>query len=79
MALGIEQIFGSCDPEPLGERQDRIAVDIPCPRPHGQPAQGDAQAVARRLVHLTVDQGHLIENVRLLHLVVEVVALAGVL
>jgi hypothetical protein len=53
---------------------------------HRQAGQGHAQAVARRLVHLAVDHRHLgvlgvleVDNLRLLHLVVEVVALAGAL
>src|SRR5690606_15084689 len=35
--------------------------------------------VARRLVHLAVNQGYLVENVGVLHLVVEVVTLTGTL
>src|SRR5690606_12102711 len=41
---------------------------------HGQAGQRDAQAVARRLVHLAVHHRHLVEDVGVLHLVVEVVA-----
>src|SRR5690606_13156559 len=46
---------------------------------HCQAGQGDAQTVAWRLVHLTVDQGYLVENAGILHLVVEVVTLTGTL
>jgi hypothetical protein len=46
---------------------------------HGQAGQRHAQAVARRLVHLAVHHRHLVEHVRVFHLVVEVVALAGTL
>jgi F-type H+-transporting ATPase subunit beta len=46
---------------------------------HGQPGQRDAQAVARRLVHLAVYQRYLVDNAGFGHLVLEVVALAGAL
>ncbi len=46
---------------------------------HGQGGEGDAGAGSRRLVHLAVDQGGLVDDARLLHLVPEVVALAGAL
>jgi hypothetical protein len=42
-----------------------------------QTGQGHAQPVARRLVHLAVDQRHLVQHVRILHLMIEVVAFAG--
>ena len=45
----------------------------------GQAGQRNPKAVSRRLIHLTVNQRNLVENVRVLHLVVEVVALAGTL
>ncbi len=52
----------------------------------GQAGQRDAQAVARRLVHLAVDHRHLrlaqvlaVDDARFHHLVIEVVALAGAL
>src|SRR5690606_11518968 len=46
---------------------------------HGQASQRHAQTVARRLVHLAVYQGYLVENVGVLHLVVEVVTLTSTL
>ena len=53
---------------------------------HRQAGERDAQAVARRLVHLAVDhrdlgvlQVVLVDDARLDHLVIEVVALAGAL
>src|SRR5690606_18296550 len=46
---------------------------------HGQAGQRNAQTVAWWLVHLTVDQGYLVENVGVLHLVVEVVTLTSTL
>src|SRR3712207_9144003 len=48
-------------------------------RSHRQAGQGDAEAVAGRLVHLPVDQGGLVDDPGLLHLEPEVVALAGAL
>jgi len=48
------------------------------------PVECDAQTVARRLVHLTVHHGHLgvrqivlVDDARLDHLVIEVIAFAG--
>ena len=46
---------------------------------HGQAGQGDAEAGARRLVHLTEDQGGLARHAALGHLLDEVVALTGAL
>ncbi len=53
---------------------------------HGERAQGHAHAGAGRLVHLAVDQGHLrfgevllVDDSRLGHFMVEIVALAGAL
>ena len=53
---------------------------------HGQAGQGNPQAVARGLIHLPVDHRHFglvhvfnVDNTRLLHLVVKVVALPGAL
>ncbi|MCY1503454.1 hypothetical protein D9M68_375790 [compost metagenome] len=46
---------------------------------HGQAGQCNAQTVARRLVHLAVYQGHFVQNVGILHLVVEVVTLTSTL
>ncbi len=44
-----------------------------------RPVRATRGAVARGLVHLAVDQGHLVEYVRLRHLVIEVVTFAGAL
>src|SRR5690606_11045500 len=46
---------------------------------HGQAGQCHAQTVAWRLVHLTVDHRYFVENVGVLHLVVEVVTLTSTL
>ena len=46
---------------------------------HREGRQGDAQTRSRRLVHLAEDEGGLVEDARLLHLVDEVVALTGAL
>ena len=46
---------------------------------HGQAGQAHAQTGARRLVHLAEDQRGLVDDARLAHLEVEVVALAGAL
>ena len=44
---------------------------------HGQGRQGDAEPAARRVAHLAEDQDGIGDDARLLHLVPEVVALAG--
>src|SRR5690606_22042901 len=46
---------------------------------HGQAGQCHAQTVSWRLVHLAVHHGHFVENVGILHLVVEVVPFTGTL
>ena len=46
---------------------------------HGQAGERHAQAIAGRLVHLAVDQRHLVDHAAVLHLVVEVVAFPGAL
>src|SRR5690606_12166017 len=46
---------------------------------HGQTGQGDAQTVTRRLVHLTVHHRYLVQNVGVLHLVIEVVTFTSTL
>ena len=46
---------------------------------HGQAGQAHPHTGSRRLVHLAVDQGGLVDDPRLLHLVVQVVAFAGAL
>src|SRR5690606_11584625 len=46
---------------------------------HGQAGQGDAQTVTRRLVHLTVHHRNLVQNVGVLHLVIEVVTFTSTL
>src|SRR5574343_79658 len=46
---------------------------------HGQTGQRDAQTVTRRLVHLTEHHRDLVENVGVLHFVVEVVPFTGTL
>jgi hypothetical protein len=59
------------------DEEENVAAIVTETLGHRQAGQRDAQAVARRLVHLTEDHRHLVENVGVLHLVVEVVALAG--
>ena len=44
-----------------------------------QAREADAQSIARRLVHLAVDERDLVEHAAFRHLVVEVVALARAL
>ena len=46
---------------------------------HGQATQRDALAGSRRLVHLAEHQRGVLENARLFHFEVEIVALAGAL
>ncbi len=46
---------------------------------HGQAGQRHAQAVARGFVHLTEHHAHLVEDVGVLHFVIEVIAFAGAL
>src|SRR5574343_519384 len=46
---------------------------------HGQAGQRDAQTVTRRLVHLAEHHRNLVENVGVLHFVVEVVTFTGTL
>src|SRR5690606_37814285 len=43
----------------------------------GETRQGDPQTVARGLVHLAVEHGHLVEYAGFFHLVVEVVTFPG--
>ena len=62
----------------VDEEQD-VAAFVTEALGHRQTGQRDAQTVARGLVHLTEHHRHLVENVRVLHLVIEVVALAGTL
>ena len=44
-----------------------------------RPVKRYAQTVARRFVHLAVDQRHLVQHAAFFHLVIEVVAFAGTL
>ncbi len=60
----------------VDEHQD-IAALVAEKLGHGQAGQSHPGPVARGLVHLAVDQGHLVEDVGLRHLMVEVVPLAG--
>ena len=46
---------------------------------HRQSREGDAQTRSRRLVHLAEDEGRLVEDTRLFHLVDQVIALTGTL
>ena len=61
------------------DEEEHIAALLAEVLGHGEPREGHAQAVARVLVHLAVDQGDLVQNPGLGHLLVEVVALAGTL
>ena len=56
-----------------------LVLHVPEVLRHGERGQGDAQADARRLVHLAVDQGGLVDDAGLLHLEPHVGALARAL
>src|SRR5690606_37656243 len=59
------------------DEQQNVAAFVTELLGHGQAGQGDAQTVARRLVHLTVHHRDLVQDVGVLHLVVEVVPFTG--
>ena len=63
----------------VDEEQHVLLLHIAEVLRHRQRRQGDAQTRSRRLVHLAEDEGGLVEDARLLHLVDEVVALTGAL
>ena len=63
----------------VDEEQHVLAALVAEVLGHGQAAQADPQAGARRLVHLAVDQSGLLDHLRLGHLQPQVVALAGAL
>lgn len=62
----------------IDKEQDVTAIIAESLR-HRQAGQRNAQAVARGLIHLAKDHAHLIQHIRFLHLVIEVVALASAL
>ena len=73
--------FGAGQREPVDvvdEEQDVLAF-VAEGLGHRQTGEADPQAVARRLVHLPEHHRDLVEDVRILHLVIEVVALARAL
>ena len=63
----------------VDEEQHVLAAHLAEVLGHGEAGEADAQARARRLVHLAEDQGGLVDDAGLLHLEPEVVALAGAL
>ena len=63
----------------VDEQQHVLVLHVAEVLGHGQRRQGDAQAHPRRLVHLAVDQGRLLDDARLAHLEQQVGALAGAL
>ena len=63
----------------VDEEQHVLVLHVAEVLRHRQRGQGDAQARARRLVHLAEDEGGLVEDAGLLHLDDEVVALTGAL
>ena len=71
---------GLGEPEDVVDEQQHVLVlHVAEVLRHGQRRQGDAQAGARRLVHLAEDEGGLAEDAGLLHLDDQVVALTGAL
>ena len=63
----------------VDEEKHVLAHDVAEVLRHGQRRQTHAQTGARRLVHLAEHHGGLVDDARLAHLQVEVVALAGAL
>ena len=63
----------------VDEQQHVLVLHVAEVLGHGQRRQRDAQAHARRLVHLAVDERGLLDDARLLHLEPEVGALTGAL
>jgi len=63
----------------VNEQQHVLAVGIAEVLGDGQTGEGHAGTGSRRLVHLTVHQGGLVQNAGFLEFVVEVVTLAGAL
>ncbi len=65
--------------EDVVDEQEHVLALVAEVLGHRQPRQRHAQARSRRLVHLAVDERHLVDHARLAHLEVEVVALARAL
>ena len=63
----------------VDEQQHVLVLNIAEVLRHRQAGQGDAQARARRLVHLAEHEGGLVEDARLFHFTDQVVALTGTL
>ena len=63
----------------VDEEEHVLAHDVAEVLRHGERRQTHAQTGARRLVHLAEHHGRLVDDARLGHLQVEVVALAGAL
>jgi hypothetical protein len=63
----------------VDEQQHVLVLHVTEVLGHRERREGDAQAHARRLVHLAEDEGGLLEHARLLHLETEVGALTGAL
>ena len=62
--------------EDVVDEEQRVLALVAEVLGHRQPGEADAEARARRLVHLAVDERDLVDHVRLVHLEEEVVALA---
>ncbi len=59
------------------DEQQHVAAFVAEVLGHGQAGQRHAHTIARRLVHLAVDQRDLVEHAAFFHLVIEVVAFTG--
>ncbi len=68
---------GLHEPEDVVDEEEDVLALLAEVLRHRQPGEADAQAGARRLVHLAVDERDLVDHARLLHLEHQVVALAG--
>ena len=63
----------------VDEEEDVLAEHVAEVLGHREAGKADAHARARRLVHLAEDQGGVLDDARLVHVVPEVVALAAAL
>src|SRR5699024_10327512 len=63
----------------VDEQQHVLLLDVAEVLRHGQGRQGHPQAGARRLVHLAEDQGGLVEDAGLVHLLDQVATFTGAL
>ena len=70
---------GLHEAEDVVDEQEHVLALLAEVLGHRETGECDAETGSGRLVHLAVDERHLVENARLLHLEVEVVALARAL